>query len=95
MSPSYETVASILGPSGSASAGPDLQDGKEQTVTVSSEDLLAPSLLWKHTSMKKWPPLTAADVAEITTGEEEEEAVLEEGRGRGSAEGSTSGQDGG
>lgn len=41
MSPSYETVASILGPSGSASTGLDLQDGKDQSVTVSSKDNLA------------------------------------------------------
>lgn len=41
MSPSYETVTSILGPSGSASAGLDLQDGKDQSVTVSSKDDLA------------------------------------------------------
>uniref|UniRef100_H3CDH4 EH domain-binding protein 1-like protein 1 n=1 Tax=Tetraodon nigroviridis TaxID=99883 RepID=H3CDH4_TETNG len=47
----YETVASILGPSGSTSAGLELQDGKDQTAVVSSE---------------------------------EEEAVPEEGLGRGS-----------
>uniref|UniRef100_H3C1L5 EH domain binding protein 1 like 1 n=1 Tax=Tetraodon nigroviridis TaxID=99883 RepID=H3C1L5_TETNG len=34
----YETVASILGPSGSTSAGLELQDGKDQTAVVSSEE---------------------------------------------------------
>lgn len=93
LSPSYETVASILGPSGSAPAGLDLQEGKDQTETASSEVALAPSLRRKHTGMKKWPPLTAADITEIATGEEE--AAPEEGRGRGSAGGSAERQDGG
>lgn len=112
MSHSYETVASILGPSGSILADADLQpkadvDVKDKNVTASTVDIATPlqkdedihskqtteyppsaePYMWNLegqrtetpspatdsddgflicASMKKWPPLTAADITEIT-----------------------------
>lgn len=117
VSPSYETVASMLGPSGSVLAEVDLQACKDKSLTLSKMDAAPPppkveDLQRKHTaeyppsaepymwdlkgrtetpspatdsddgflicaSMKKWPPLTAADISEITKDTGEEEATPE------------------
>lgn len=123
MSHSYETVASILGPSGSILADVDLQpkadvDVKDKALTVSNVDITAPlqkveDIHCKQTteyqssaepymwdleggrsetpspatdsddgflicaSMKKWPPLTPADITEVTKDMVEEVTTLD------------------
>lgn len=125
ISHSYETVASILGPSGSILADVDLQpkadvDVKAKNLTASTVDITTPlqkvedihskqtteypqsaePYMWNLegrrtetpspstdsddgflicASMKKWPPLTAADITEITKDMGEEVATLDEG----------------
>lgn len=122
MSHSYETVASILGPSGSILADMDLQpkadvDLKDKNLTASTVDITTPSqkvevihskqtteyppsaepYMWNLegrrtetpspatdsddgflicANMKKWPPLTAADITEITKDMGEEVTTL-------------------
>lgn len=123
MSHSYETVASILGPSGSILADVDLQpktdvDVTDKTLTVLNVDITTPlqkiediqskrsteyppsaePYMWNLegrrtetpspatdsddgflicASMKKWPPLTAADITEITKDNGEELTTLD------------------
>lgn len=123
MSHSYETVASILGPSGSILADADLQpkadvDVKDKNLTASTVDITTPlqkvedihsketteyppsaePYMWNLegrrtetpspatdsddgflicASMKKWPPLTAADITEITKDVGEEVTTLD------------------
>ncbi|XP_077355183.1 uncharacterized protein ehbp1l1a isoform X2 [Festucalex cinctus] len=113
----YETVASILGPSGSSVSENDLQvkvdsalPPTDQTVISSCEDVsysvdnvvVSEQFENNHleeaqevppsppsdsddgftvcVSMKKWPPLTAADITEMSmeVGHEEQEALLEQ-----------------
>ncbi|XP_056882649.1 uncharacterized protein ehbp1l1a isoform X4 [Takifugu flavidus] len=119
----YETVASILGPSGSILADVDLQpkadvDVKDKNLTASTVDITTPlqkvedihskqttgyppsaePYMWNLegrrtetpspatdsddgflicASMKKWPPLTAADITEITKDMGEEVTTLD------------------
>ncbi|XP_049618235.1 EH domain-binding protein 1-like protein 1 isoform X5 [Syngnathus scovelli] len=109
----YETVASILGPSGSSVSENDLQPKTpDQTVISSQEDMpdcvdldstvvdqvivlsednhmredrVVPPAdghegFMGFANMKKWPPLTAADITGMTTDVQREEALLSQGR---------------